>query len=68
MTVVKIKIDQPQSAQRSQSYLLFILCDLDSVWKICSWHFHPNMSYIRPDSFYLLHPCSRLWLYSFVFF
>ena len=24
--------------------------------------FYPNMSYIRPDSFYLLHPCSRLWL------
>jgi len=32
---------------------------LDFVWKISSWHFHPNMSYIRPESFYLLHPCSR---------
>jgi len=32
---------------------------IDSVWKIRSRHFHPNMSYNRPESFYLLHPRSR---------
>jgi len=32
---------------------------LDFVWKISSRHFQPNMSYIRPESFYLLRPCRQ---------